>query len=151
MNRRDILFSGAGLLALYGCGGTLPALPVNIKLPPELTAILDDANSIVGKVESLKGSLPASVTGLIDKAKTLVASLSTATSVDAAKPTVSSFLSVADDIAALMPKSGTLGTVAKAIQTLLPIIGEAAKIGLMFAARRPTGMPPEQARMVLRS
>ena len=150
IDRRHILLAGIGGSVLAACS-SLPKLPVDIKLPPELTAILDDANSIVSKVESLKGSLPTSVTGLLDKAKTLIASLSTTTTVDAAKPTVSSFVSVADDIAALMPKTGTLGTVAKAIQTLLPIITDVAKIGHLFAARRPTGMPVAQARAILHS
>lgn len=143
MNRRDIITT-AGLAFLAACS-ELPKLPVEVKIPEELKPIIDDVTAIVSKVESLGGSLPTTVAGLIDKAKEYVASLKAGTG--DSKGVVKSIVSVVGSIAELLPPP--YGTIALAIETLLPVIGGFA--GMRMAARRPTGMSPAQARHVLQS
>jgi hypothetical protein len=145
MKRRDLLLSTAGLAFLAGCGGTLPTIPINIgvKLPPGIQAVIDDATAAVTKVESL--GLGGSIGELISKVKSEITALTSGTG--DTKVIISGIVSALGTIATLLPPP--YGTIALAIETLLPIIG--GLIGTSMAARRPTGMSPTQARMILMS
>lgn len=156
--RREVLFSGISLAAaavLSGCGanGKLPELPVNVKLPPELTTLIGDANAAISKLKGIQGSLPASAQTLVDNAATIVADLSAASSADAAKASGANLTSVLGGLVAMVPKqSGKVGTIMTAIETWLPVAAKVAGIVVpMLLARRSTGMTVEQARAVLHS
>lgn len=147
MDRRNLLTMFGMGVALTACaGGKLPELPVNvgITLPPEIKAIIDDAQIIVAKVESISHSVP-NITGLIDKAKGAISDLTSGKG--DAKGIVSGLVSVLGTVAGLIPPPYNM--IAMAVETLLPVIGSLA--GMKMAARRPTGMTPEMARKILAS
>jgi hypothetical protein len=151
IHRRQMILSGAAL-ALAGCTATggLPKLPVDIKLPPELTEFLADASGILAKVDGIRGSLPAPVVALIDKAKPLIDGVAAAGSADSSVGKV--LVNLIKDITPSLPRTGTFGTVVSAIETVLPVMLKVAGIVVpLFMAQRPTGMNVAQARMVLRS
>jgi hypothetical protein len=143
LSRRELIVF-AGATGLAGCSGQMPKIPVSVTLPPEVQTVVDDATAIIRKVESL-GNISAVVTGLIDKAKGFVASLTSGVADHAG--IVSQLVNVVTGIAEKIAPSH--GVIATAIETLLPLIGSVA--GLRMAARRPTGMSPAQARAVLQS
>lgn len=149
--RRFLSIAGVGAgLALAGCGSlkdlVIPKVPVEVKvtLPGALQTVIDDAESIIGKVTSI--STDSSVLSLVDKAKGLVSSISKIGSVADAKPYIDDLVSVLGSVSDYLPASWK--TVALAIETLLPVIASVA--GKMMA-RRPTGMSPAMARHVLHS
>lgn len=146
MNRRHLLTTAAAL-TLTACAGELPTLPVavTVALPPEIKAVIDDATAIVAKVESLGTSVKDTAGSLIEKVKTGIAALTSGTG--DTKTVVGMIVSALTSVATLLPQP--YGTIALAIETLLPVIGGA--VGMRMAARRPTGMSPAQARLILRT
>lgn len=145
MNRRSLLSTAGMALALAACA-ELPKVPVEVTvaIPEELKPVIEDVTAIVAKVESLGSSIPAVVTGLVDKAKGYIASLKAG--LGDSKTIIKEIVAVVGGVAEKLP--APYGTIALAIETLLPVIGSAA--GFRMAARRPTGMSAAQARMVLR-
>lgn len=151
MKRRDLLSMAGMGLALAACapGATLPALPVNVKIPDNLSTLIDDATSAYTKLSSI--SLPASVSGLLTKLKGAVSSIASSSTVELAKSYVADFSATWAQLKQFVPSTGTAGKIATAVETVLPVMLKVAGLVSMFAAERPTGMSVAQARALLRS
>lgn len=145
MKRRNLISMLGVSVALSACGGVaVPPVNISVSLPPEVQSIIDDATAIINKVSPIAGSIPQ-IVGWIEKAKGYIDSLKAGAS--DAKSLVSGIVMALGSVAEALP--APYGTIASAIETLLPLMG--GVVGLRMAARRPTGMTPAQARMVLRS
>lgn len=155
MRRREFLPMMAGLgiaLATAACtngGGLAVDAAVDVKIPPELTTLIDDANSIYAKLSSI--SLPAGAAGLLGKLKSAVSSIASSKTLADAKNYMTDFSSIVSQIQPFLPSTGTVGQIVTAIDTVLPIMLKVVGLVAMFAAARPTGMPLAQARAILHS
>lgn len=145
MNRRDMLkvalmFPAAAVAA---CNGqSMPALPISITLPPSLTQLINDVETLVlPKLETLTSAVP-SITALVGEGETLLTQLKGSGLISDA----ASLIGVLGQAADLLPPP--YGTIAAAVTTVLQA-GSTA-LGLRMARMRPTGMTIDQARATLR-
>ena len=152
MNRRDFLLRGVGIAGMAGltaCHNGLPALPVDVKLPTNLSTLIDDVNMITSKVSSLAPSLPASAQSLLAKLKSTASSIANSSVVQTATGALNDFATTWNLLKPMIPSSGS--TIVSAVETVLPEALQIAGLIGMFAARAPTGMTIMDAKRILRS
>lgn len=177
MRRREFLLRSVGLTGLAtlmaGCGTgptgrpQLPALPVDVTLPKDLTTLISNVNAITSKVSSSFSALPPSMqstakswlaklqsaAGSINVGKTIadvqgyVADFQTAWT--AIKPILAPASST--PVAGSSGAVSTIGNVVSAVETVLPVVLKIAGLAAMFARPARTGMTYTQAMAVLRS
>lgn len=136
-----LLLSGIGLLA--GCSG----IPVEVKLPDNLSQLIDDVNAIVTKLSSI--SLPIGTASWLDKMKAAAKAISQSKVLADVKGFVADFSTAWAELEPYIVKAAP--KVVTAINTVLPIVLKVAGLVSMFAAQRPTGMTLAEARVLLHS
>lgn len=142
-----------GVSMLIGCNGnTLPALPVNVTLPTDLTRLISNVNAITSKVSSLFPLLPTSLQATaktwLSKLQAAASSINVGKTVAAVQGVVSDFQTAWDNLQPLLSKASgtkvagssgttsTIGTIISAVETVLPVVLKIAGVAVMFA-RRP--------------
>lgn len=154
LSRRRVLRLGsiALPLALAACGGgtlapiiTGPPAPTTPPAPAPtggLAGFIAEAGALLAKVDSVRDKLPAAAQNLLQTGKDLLATVTSAQSMDAAKTLVTTL----GTLSTLLPPPYNL--IGLAVQTLLPLVG--GLIGLRLAAR-PTGLSEARAREIIAS
>lgn len=151
LSRRRALMLGASALPLIlaACGTPAPVITgaPPVTTPPAtpaptggLSGFIAEAQAILDKIDSVRTNLPAAAQSLLQTGKDLLATVTSAQSMDTAKTLVTTLAS----LATLLPPPYDL--IGLAVQTLLPLVG--GLIGLRLAAR-PTGMTEAQARAII--